>query len=118
MIPIYRAKKIYSDEYIIGNIITIQNINYIQYEIEDKYDLLSFENGDLEFDDICEIYPIDQSTLEISFDNGKSFIKTSGLEVKTCVTYDLVYICEKNRQHREKQMGTGKIYTIITDKGF
>ena len=108
MIPIFRAKKMDSNEYAIGCMnVWEQNGNLYYSIIEIGIYPSPFNN----------IHIIDPTTLSISFDDGKSFIKTSDLEVKTCVTYDLVYICEKNRQHRKRQMGTGKIYTIITDKG-
>ena len=108
MTPIYRAKKIDSDEYAVGC------LNIWEQNGELYYSIMEIGKYPSPFNNI---HMIDQSTLSISFDDGKSFLKLSDLDIKTCKTFDMVYDCEKNRQHREKQMGTGKIYTIITDKG-
>lgn len=97
-VPIYRAKKIDSDEYAQGFYEGWENKHFI---------IISPK----------EYFKINITTLEISFDNGKSFIKLCDLEIHTCTDFDLKYTDMKMRNRQEKQPPNGNIFTIITDKG-
>jgi len=100
-LPIYRAKKINSDEYVVG---------YITPTKDGKKFLI----GVIE---IWKCFECDKTTLEISFDNEKSFIKLSNLEMHTCTDFELKYSDMKMREKKEIQPANGSIFTVITDKG-
>ena len=105
MIPIFSANKIESDDIIIGYLIE----NEQGFFIIKKMTVLPISN---------KLYTqIDVETLKISFDNGKSFIKLSDLEIHTCTDFELKYSDMKMRARKEVQPSNGSIFTIITDKG-
>ena len=116
MIPIFSAKKIHSDEDVFG--IGIDG-NFLIEKVclsrnEDKT-IRKQEDGDYEYKAIY--HHIDSTTLKISFDNGKSFVKLSDLEVHTCTDFKLEYTNMKMHTRKEVQPPNGNIFTIITDKG-
>lgn len=116
MIPIFSAKKIHSDEDVFG--IGIDG-NFLIEKVclsrnEDKT-IRKQEDGDYEYKAIY--HHIDSTTLKISFDISKSFIKLSDLEVHTCTDFGLTYSDMKMRTRREIQPANGTIFTVITDKG-
>jgi len=92
-IPIYRAKKIDSDEWIEGDL--IKKLKWYYIAIQDtidnnnSYDLLTFSN--------CEygtIFEIDILTLEISI-NGRDFISINKLnEFLACLYLTMPYDIE------------------------
>ena len=105
MIPIFSANKIESDDIIIGYLIE----NEQGFFIIKKMTVLPISN---------KLYTqIDAETLKISFDNGKSFIKLSDLEVHTCTDFKLGYTNMQMNTRKEVQPPNGSIFTIITDKG-
>lgn len=111
-IPIYRAKKIDSDEYVIGFYSSAYDIHHYvitHLGVDTKTSTVYQMSTD--------IHKIDPTTLAISFDNGKSFIKLGDLEIHTCTDFDLKYTDMKMRNRQEKQPPNGNIFTIITDKG-
>jgi len=59
---------------------------------------------------------IDPSTLLMSFNNGKSWLKLSDLEVHTCTDFDLTYSDMKYKSKYINQPPNGSIFTIVTDK--
>ena len=97
--PLYSSNKIDSDEIIIGYLKNPDNIMTI------RDDNVLVEVG------------IDRTNLSISFDNGKSFIKLSDLEVHTCTDFKLEYTNMKMNKRKDVQPPNGSIFTIITDKG-
>lgn len=127
-IPIYRAKKQNSDKYAEGYYFhqewTGDYPNEDAEEREEKikhficgfttHDIWDDEEGHFKFMGINEIDP---TTLEISFDNGKSFIKLSDLEIHTCTDFELKYTNMKMRDCKELQPPNGSIFTVVTDKG-
>jgi len=76
MIPMYRAKRIDSNEWVEGYL----------FIIWDKYYILWGTTNNIP--NQIEINP---STLAISFNNGKSWLKLEDLEVYTCTDFDLKY---------------------------
>lgn len=100
-IPIYRAKKIDSDEYVIGMLTKRVFTSYLL----------------IRNDITTKLSKIDPTTLAISFDNSKSFIKLSDLEIHTCTDFELKYTDMKMRDRKKIQSPNGNIFTIITDKG-
>lgn len=100
MIPIYKAKKIDSDEYVVG-----------YYLFDSVRHFLLVDRGNL------VQTQIDPTTLAISFDDSKSFIKLSDLEIHTCTDFELKYSDMKMRDRKEVQPPNGSIFTVITDKG-
>ena len=105
MIPIFSANKIESDDIIIGYLIE----NEQGFFIIKKMTVLPISN---------KLYTqIDVETLKISFDNGKSFIKLSDLEVHTCTDFKLEYTNMQMNNRKDVQPPNGNIFTIITDKG-
>lgn len=100
-LPIYRAKKINSEDYTEGMLRKLY-VDIVRYYLEDE------EYG-------CN--EIDKTTLAISFDNGKSFIKLSDLEIHTCTDFKLKYSDMKMRDKKVIQPPNGSIFTIIADKG-
>lgn len=112
-IPIYRAKKEYDGEY----------IEFKTYFEEDgKYRaIIKWAKEDIQgwIDPVYVplTFRIDPTTLAISFDNGKSFIKLSDLEIHTCTDFELKYTNMKMRDCKELQPPNGSIFTVITDKG-
>lgn len=67
-IPIYRAKKIDSDEWVSGYLIPIQDKHYIIKEYE-EYTCLSFSHGETSFEERCEFDLIAPKTIAIHFPN-------------------------------------------------
>lgn len=104
-IPLYRATKIDSDEIVIGDYCN----GFIIVSVLVDTDLRIFK--------IQEGYQIDPTTLGISFDDGKSFIRLSDLEFHTCTDFVLTYSDMKMRTKKETQPANGSIFTVITDKG-
>jgi hypothetical protein len=104
-IPIYRAKKIDSEEYVEGYLIpTVENSCYLTTKINRSIDHPTYVK-------------VDPSTLQISFDNSKSWIKLSDIAIHTCTDFNLQYSDMKMRTKKEIQPPNGSIFTIITDKG-
>lgn len=110
-LPIYRAKKIDSDEYVEGYFVKATNLRQLMDEDEPTFVYKIVDSWEL----ICE--EIDPTTLAISFDGGKSFLKLSDLEIHTCTDFELKYTNMKMRNCKEVQPPNGNIFTVITDKG-
>jgi len=103
-LPLCRAKKIDSDEWVEG----------WYYKSVGGFHCMCYYDKDLEIDWEDKIDP---STLLISFNNGKSWLRLKDLEVHTCTDFDLTYSDMKYRSKYINQPPNGSIFTIVTDKG-
>lgn len=103
-LPIFSAMKMDSDEEVVG----------VAYE--DKKEKCIYISNDAQ-NLYTSAFKIEKSTLKISFDDGKSFIKLSDLEMLTCTDFELKYTDMKMRDKKLSQPSNGSIFTLITDKG-
>lgn len=109
MMPIYKADRQDGLGEITGYL--------IPQDDSDTFAIVSGFNLSFVYGLVCpnNIY---KETLQVSFDNGKSFIKLSDLEVHTCTDFKLEYLDIRMRHRKEVQpANNARIFTVITDKG-
>ena len=106
-IPIYKAKKIDSDEWVEGFLFH----SYVKAWNSHEYTIIEKGKGNMLRN------RIDSSTLTISFNSGKSWIKLSDIEMVECTDFKIQFNDMKYRSQGITQPPNGSIFTIITDKG-
>ena len=114
MIPIFSGEKIDTSENIIGFLV-YDKIEQSYFITQDSTMIYNKSVGK----ELRTIFnnKVEYTTLKISFDDGKSFIKLSDLEVHTCTDFKLEYLDMRMRPRKEFQPANGSIFTVITDKG-
>lgn len=109
MIPIHRGRKLDSDEWIEGLYLGNRDVHVIAT----SYSPDSTDSwGE-------QVYTtkVDPDTLQISFDDGKSWLILADLEVYTSLDFRFEYMDTKLRKKKIIQPANGSIFTVITDKG-
>ena len=114
MIPIFSGEKIDTSENIIGFLV-YDKIEQSYFITQDSTMIYNKSVGD----ELRTIFnnKVEYTTLKISFDGGKSFIKLSDLEVHTCTDFKLEYTNMQMNNRKDVQPLNGNIFTVITDKG-